>query len=149
MIIDTCYPILVVEDSMEDFEVIKEALEEAGLANPIFHCKEGEEALDFLFHQGEFKDEKKVPRPILILLDLNLPGTSGREILKDIKEDDGLRKIPVIVLTTSDDERDIEKCYNYGANSYVQKPVDVEGFFKAVKRLKEFWCEIVIFPMMK
>ena len=82
----------------------------------------------------------------MILLDLNLPGTDGREVLEEVKSDPDLRTIPVIVLTTSTDERDIHKCYSEGANSYVQKPVDFEGFLQAVRRLNDFWFELVIFP---
>jgi two-component system response regulator len=82
----------------------------------------------------------------LILLDLNLPGTDGREVLEEIKNDPKLRTIPVIVLTTSSDGEDIEKCYRAGANSYIQKPVDLDGFFAAIQRLKNFWFEVALLP---
>ncbi|MBS1212917.1 MAG: response regulator, partial [Proteobacteria bacterium] len=84
--------------------------------------------------------------PIVILLDLNLPGTDGREVLAEIKQDERLRQIPVVVLTTSSDERDIERCYQMGANSYIKKPVDLEGFMRAIQLLKDYWFEIVILP---
>lgn len=139
-------PILLVEDSPEDFEATVRALRRAGLANPIFRCEDGDEALDFLYKRGRFADPKSAPRPGIILLDLNLPGTDGREVLTTVKADPALRSIPVVVLTTSTDERDIERCYHAGANSYVNKPVDLDGFLRAVQRLKEFWFEIVIVP---
>jgi len=139
-------PILIVEDSLVDFEVIVESFEELGILNPIYHCKEGEEALDFIFQRGEYSNKAKAPRPTLILLDLNLPGTDGREVLAEIKKDNFLKSIPVVVLTTSTNERDIEKCYSYGANSYLQKPIDVEGFSRLMKAIKEFWCELAILP---
>ncbi len=139
-------PILIVEDSPEDYEAIARAFEKAHIANRIFHCEEGDEALDFLFHRGEFASRDDYPRPGIILLDLNLPGTDGREVLQEIKESPALKTIPVLVLTTSTDERDIETCYQAGANSYIQKPVDVRGFMSAVGRLKEYWLELVILP---
>ena len=93
-----------------------------------------------------YADEEAAPAPAIILLDLNLPGTDGREVLKEIKSDPGLRMIPVIVLTSSSDERDIQACYAAGANSYLKKPVDLKGFIEAATRLKDFWLEIAILP---
>ena len=138
--------ILLVEDSPEDYETTVRALRKAGLANPIHRCEDGDEALDFLFHRGRYADPASAPRPGIILLDLNLPGTDGREVLAAVKADQSLRSVPVVVLTTSTDERDIDRCYQAGANSYVNKPVDLEGFMRAVQRLKEFWFEVVIVP---
>lgn len=142
-------PILLVEDSPEEYEATVRALKKAGLANPILRCEDGEEALDYLFRRGRFADPAAAPRPGIILLDLNLPGTDGREVLDAVKADDGLRSIPVIVLTTSTDERDIERCYQAGANSYVKKPVDIGGFMQAVQRLRDYWFEVVILPKGK
>lgn len=139
-------PILLVEDSPEDFETTERAFRKSGLRNPIFRCSDGEEALDYLFRRGQYADPAKSPRPGVILLDLNLPGTDGRQVLSEIKSVDGLKDIPVVVLTTSSDERDISACYRAGANSYVQKPVDVDGFFKAIERLNGYWFEVVILP---
>ena len=139
-------PILIVEDSPEDFEATVRALNKSGLHNPIFHCSDGEDALDYLYRRGEYGSEDNAPRPGIILLDLNLPGTDGREVLEEIKQDANLKKIPVVVLTTSTDERDIEACYASGANSYVQKPVDLDGFVRAIQRLKDYWFQIVVFP---
>ncbi|MEO6193657.1 MAG: response regulator [Thermoanaerobaculia bacterium] len=136
-------PILLVEDSPEDFETTQRAFRRSGLKNPILRCADGDDALDFLFHRGSHAD---APRPGVILLDLNLPGTDGREVLSEIKANDDLKQIPVIVLTTSADERDVQACYQAGASSYIQKPVDVEGFMKAIERLNDYWFEVVILP---
>lgn len=136
-------PILLVEDSPEDFEATQRAFRRSGLKNPIVRCEDGEEALDYLYRRGRHKD---AVRPGVILLDLNLPGTDGRQVLAEIKQDDTLKQIPVVVLTTSADERDISACYSAGANSYIQKPVDIDGFVKAIERLNGYWFEVVILP---
>lgn len=139
-------PILLIEDSPEDFETTERAFRRSGLKNPIFRCADGDEALEFLHRRGRYAEPDKAPRPGVILLDLNLPGTDGREVLAEIKRDPNLKKIPVIVLTTSKDERDVEACYRFGANSYIQKPVDIDGFMKAIERLNDYWFEVVILP---
>jgi two-component system response regulator len=137
--------ILLVEDSPEDFETTRRALQRSGLQNPIHLCTNGDDALDFLHRRGRHADPPP-PRPGIVLLDLNLPGTDGRQVLEQIKSDAQLKQIPVIVLTTSADERDIAACYLAGANSYVQKPVDFAGFLLAIERLKGYWFEVVILP---
>jgi CheY-like chemotaxis protein len=142
----TSDPILLVEDSPEDYEATLRALRKAGLVNPIHRCEDGEDALDFLHRRGVYASVDKAPRPGLIMLDLNLPGTDGRQVLEEIKTTENLKATPVVVLTTSTDDRDIEKCYRIGANSYVKKPVDLEGFLRAIERLKEYWFEVVILP---
>jgi len=139
-------PVLLVEDNDEDYETTVRAFKKANLANVIFRCEDGDEALDFLFRRGSYADPVKSPRPGIILLDLNMPGTDGQEVLEEIKKDSELKKIPVIVLTTSSDGRDIDGCYEFGANSYIQKPVDIEGFMRAIQMLKEYWFEIAIIP---
>jgi CheY-like chemotaxis protein len=139
-------PILLIEDSPEDFETTERAFRRSGLKNPIYRCVDGDEALDFLYRRGRYAGTDEAPRPGVILLDLNLPGTDGREVLSEIKNDPQLKQIPVIVLTTSKDERDIEVCYRCGANSYIQKPVDLDGFMKAIERLNDYWFEVVILP---
>ena len=139
-------PILLVEDSPEDYEATVRAFKRSGLKNPIFRCDDGDNALDFLRHRGLYADPEKAPRPGVILLDLNLPGTDGREVLTEIKRDDQLKQIPVIVLTTSNDARDVDSCYQAGANSYIQKPVDMDGFLRAIERLKGYWFEVVVLP---
>jgi CheY-like chemotaxis protein len=138
--------ILLVEDSPEDVEATMRALRKAGLANPIHHCADGDEALDYLRRRGKYAKPADAPLPGVVLLDLNLPGTDGREVLAEVKGDAQLRRIPVIVLTTSTDERDVERCYEAGANSYVKKPVDLDGFLEAVRRLSDYWFEVVILP---
>ena len=138
--------ILLVEDSPEDYEVTVRAFRKANLVNPVFRCQDGEEALDYLYQRGRYTDPEQAPRPGLILLDLNLPGTDGREVLAQVKSDAQLRTIPVIVLTTSADERDIEGCYRAGANSYIQKPVSLEAFLRSVQLLKSYWLEVAILP---
>jgi CheY-like chemotaxis protein len=142
-------PILLVEDSPEDFETTERAFRRSGLKNPIFRCADGDEALDYLYRRGSYSDPLKAPRPGVILLDLNLPGTDGREVLSEIKNDPDLKQIPVIVLTTSKDDRDIEVCYRCGANSYIQKPVDLDGFMRAIERLNDYWFEVVILPRLE
>ncbi len=139
-------PILLVEDNPEDYEATVRAFQKTNLINPIIRCETGDDALDYLNRRGGYEDPQKAPRPGVILLDLNLPGTDGREVLAEIKSNDDFKKIPVIVLTTSSDKRDIESCYKAGANSYLQKPVDFEGFFNSIQGLKEFWLEIAILP---
>jgi CheY-like chemotaxis protein len=139
-------PILVVEDSPEDYELTVRALAKTGYGGPLYRCEDGDEALDFLFRSGKYADPKTSPRPGIILLDLNLPGTNGREILTEIKGDDHLKRIPVIVLTTSSETRDIEQCYAHGANSYITKPVDLAGFYEIIRRLTEYWFRVVTVP---
>ena len=139
-------PILLVEDSPEDFEATQRAFRKSGLKNPLVRCEDGDQALDYLYRRGEYADPARSPRPGVILLDLNLPGTDGRQVLNEIKRDEHLRDIPVVVLTTSADERDISACYRAGANSYIQKPVDIDGFMKAIERLNGYWFEVVILP---
>ena len=138
--------ILIVEDSPEDFEATRRSLIKSGVHNGIRRCADGDIALDYLYRRGEFSDPVDSPRPGIILLDLNMPGTDGREVLSEVKSDPDLRKIPIVVLTTSKDERDIDACYAAGANSYVQKPVDFTGLMEAIQRLHDFWFEIVVFP---
>lgn len=139
-------PILIVEDSPEDYEATERALRGAGLKNQLFRCEDGDEALDYLHRRGADADPESAPRPGLVLLDLNMPGTDGRDVLKEIKADSDLKTIPVVVMTTSEDERDIDACCDYGANSYTVKPVDLGKFVEAVQRLRDDWFEIVILP---
>lgn len=139
-------PILMVEDSPEDFYAARRAFEIAGLMNPIIHLENGDDALDYLFQRGAFSPPAKAPKPGIILLDLNLPGLDGHEVLSEIKQSAELKRIPVIVLTTSQDPGDIERCYEAGANSYICKPVDLNGLIAAIQRLKEYWFEIAVFP---
>jgi len=138
--------ILFVEDSDDDFFAAERAFKKARLKNPIQRCTNGDQALDYLFRRGEFTEPNSSPLPGIILLDLNLPGIDGREVLRVVKADPKLRKIPVIVLTTSNAEADIERCYRDGANSYVQKPVGLQDFILAITRLNDYWFEIAVLP---
>jgi two-component system response regulator len=138
--------ILMVEDSQDDFIAAQRTFKKAGLNNPLRRCATGDEAVDYLFRRGAFRNATLAPLPGIILLDLNLPGLDGREVLRQVKADPLLRKIPVIILTTSSAEKDVEQCYSDGANSYVLKPVDIQGFVRAITRLKDFWFEIAILP---
>lgn len=138
--------ILLVEDSPEDYHATLRSFRRAHLANSIYHCEDGESALDYLHQRGDFAEGAKAPRPGLILLDLNLPGTDGYAVLRDIKQDESLASIPVIVLTMSTDEHDIQACYRAGANGYVKKPVDLDGFIQALGRLADYWFQIVVLP---
>lgn len=139
-------PILIVEDSDEDFEATKRAFDRINAQNPILRCLEGGEALDYLHNQGQYKDKDKYPLPGIILLDLNLPGTDGRAVLQEIKNNPKLKNIPVVILTTSNADQDIISCYGTGANSYIQKPIDVKELFKAISMLKDYWFDVVILP---
>lgn len=137
--------ILVVEDSDEDYYATKRAFAKEGIANQLHRCVNGEQALDYLHQKGSY-NKINAPKPNLILLDLNMPKISGKEVLKHIKTDPDLESIPVIIFTTSSDEMDIDQCYDLGANSYILKPVTLERFIGAIKLLKEYWFEIVILP---
>ncbi len=135
--------ILLVEDDQGDVDLIKEALKEGKFHNSLDVVEDGEEAMAFLRREGRFADATE---PDLILLDLNLPKKDGREVLAEIKEDPALRRIPVVVLTTSEAEKDIIKSYDLHANCYITKPVDLDQFIKIVRSVQEFWLSIVKLP---
>jgi len=132
--------ILLVEDNPGDARLTREALRDAKVRNHLHVAADGVEALAFLRREGK---HEAVPKPDLILLDLNLPKKDGREVLDEIKRDDRLRHIPVVILTTSQAERDIAESYRLRANAYVTKPVDLEQFLKVVRSIEHFWLEIV------
>ncbi len=132
--------ILLVEDNPGDARLTREALRDAKVRNRLHVAADGVDALAFLRREGK---HAAVPKPDLILLDLNLPKKDGREVLDEIKRDDGLRHIPVVILTTSQAERDIAESYRLRANAYVTKPVDLEQFLKVVRSIEHFWLEIV------
>jgi two-component system response regulator len=138
--------ILIVEDSDDDYATTQRAFRKAGLSNPVQRCVTGDQALDYLYQRNRHADPATAPRPGIILLDLNLPGTDGREVLARVKADPALRAIPVIVLTTSSASDDVDHCYHAGANTYIQKPVDMQGFIDAILRLKEYWFEVAVLP---
>ncbi len=140
------HPILIVEDNDYDFDQTVRAFQRSRLANPIFRCVNGDDALDFLYHRGEYTDPASAPRPSIVLLDLKLPGTDGHEVLQIVKADTDLKSIPVVMLTTSEDERDIQACYLAGANTYIRKPVTFDGYLEAVQRLEQYWFHIAVLP---
>ena len=135
--------ILLVEDNPGDARLTIEALKEAKVRNKLIHLLDGVEALSFLRRQGKYA---RVQRPDLILLDLNLPRKDGREVLAEIKSDEQLKRIPVVILTTSQAEEDILRAYNLNANCYVSKPVDLDQFIKVVRTIEDFWLTIVKLP---
>jgi two-component system response regulator len=131
--------ILLVEDSVSDAELTIRALKKHNMANKLVHLENGAEALDYLFANGAYSEREVKNIPKLILLDINMPKVGGIEVLKQIKGDERTRKIPVIMLTSSKEDPDIDKCYDLGANSYVVKPVGFESFMKAVSELGMYW----------
>ena len=136
--------ILLVEDNPGDVRLTVEVFEEAKIQNNVHVVCDGEEALAFLHREGEYASK---PRPELILLDLNMPKKDGREVLAEIKSDDSLKCIPVVILTTSEEERDILKAYELHANCYITKPADLHQFIKVVAYIKDFWLSIVKLPV--
>jgi CheY-like chemotaxis protein len=131
--------ILLVEDEPAHAELTRRAIRKAGNANRVFTVSDGEEALDYLYHSGKYEDNVKYPLPGLILLDIKLPGIDGIEILKTIKEDALLKRIPVIMLTTSEREEDIARSYNHYANSYLTKPVGFKEFEEKIMQIEFYW----------
>jgi len=134
--------ILLVEDNMSDTELTIRALKKNNLANKLVHLEDGQEALDFIFAEGNYSDRKIADVPRMILLDLKMPKINGIEVLRRIKTDERTSKIPVVVLTSSKEDPDIQACYALGVNSYVVKPVDFNEFQKAISELGLFWMII-------
>lgn len=135
--------ILLVEDNEGDIILTKEAFEECKVKTEISIARNGQEALDFLFKRGKFSTSKK---PDLILLDINIPIFNGHEVLKQIKSDSILKKIPVIILTTSSSQKDIDEAYENHCNGYIKKPLDVLEFINAVLKIEEFWLQLTTLP---
>jgi chemotaxis family two-component system response regulator Rcp1 len=135
--------ILLIEDNPGDVRLTQEALRDGKVINNLTVVSDGVEALDFLRQKGPYADAK---RPDVILLDLNLPRKDGREVLAEIKEDSELKRIPVVVITSSKSEEDVLRSYNLHANCYVTKPVDLEQFVTVVKSIEDFWVGIVKLP---
>ena len=135
--------ILLVEDSPADVALTQEALEDSKLSNNLYIVNDGEEALAFLHKEGKYAS---MPKPDLILLDLNLPKKTGLEVLREVKKDETLRLIPVVIMTVSKDEKDIVESYRLHANCYIRKPVKFGEFIEIVKSIKNFWFSIVTLP---
>lgn len=138
--------ILMADDDADDRFLAAEALQEARLRNGICFVKDGEELMDYLYHRGEFADSEKSPRPGIILLDLNMPRKDGREALEEIKADHDLRRIPVVVLTTSKAEEDVLRSYDMGVSGYITKPVSFEGLIDVMRIIGKYWFDIVELP---
>ncbi len=135
--------ILLVEDNPGDVRLAKEALKECKIDNTVYVVEDGIEALAFLHKEGR---HEKAPRPDLILLDLNLPKKSGREVLAEVKADPELKRIPIVVMTVSRDEEDVLKAYNLHANCYITKPIDFGQFIRITQSIENFWFRIVKLP---
>lgn len=135
--------ILLVEDSLADAMLTRKMFQQLNTPNNLYIVEDGVEAIAFLNQEGKYK---KSPVPDLILLDLNLPRKNGKEVLAEIKSDERFKNIPVIILSTSEDERDILKCYENYANCYLTKPVNIKDFKKSIRIIEEFWLNLVHFP---
>ncbi|QRK08794.1 response regulator [Archangium violaceum] len=139
-------PILVVEDNDEDFDMLQMTFQGVGIPNPLYRCAEGEEALAFLHRTGRYAGPEPAPRPGLILLDLNLAGLDGRQVLEHVKNDPLLKSIPVIVFSTSDNPKDVQSVYANGASGYLLKPVDLTRFERMIQLFKDFWLDHIVMP---
>ena len=140
------FDILLVEDNPADVELTIEAFRRSHKGNRVVVCRDGEEALDFLFHRGKFAKAGSAPRPDLILLDLNLPKKNGVEVLELVKTNPQMKDIPVVVLTTSDRDEDISRCYKIGAISYLTKPVQFDDCLKLVEDIQQYWLQVSKLP---
>ena len=138
--------VLVAEDDLEDQLLIQDAFEESGLQHELRFMNDGEELLAYLYQDGPYTDVAKAPMPDLLLLDLNMPRRDGREVLSILKADPERRRIPVVVMTTSNAEEDISKSYDLGVNSYIVKPVSFDGLMDVVQSLETYWFKHVKLP---
>ncbi|TGK03220.1 response regulator [Leptospira langatensis] len=134
------YDILYAEDNPNDAELTLRGFRKNNLVNQVFHVKDGEEALEFLFTKGRYKDRENTGRPLFVLLDLKMPKVDGLEVLKEIKSSENLRTIPVVMLTSSAEEKDIVESYKLGVNSYIIKPVEFEKLIVTVSEIGQYWC---------
>jgi CheY-like chemotaxis protein len=139
--------LLVVEDSNDDFKMLQRLMQRMEVRNPIIRCVNGDEALDFLYQEGSYKDTEGVAKPSVILLDLNLPGIDGRDVLERLKQDGSLKEIPIVVFTTSSSPKDVEFCYQKGANGYLVKPMDADELQRTVQAFVDYWLEVNIPPI--
>lgn len=137
---------LMADDDPDDRLLTKEAMEESRVLNDLRFVEDGEELMDYLTQRGKFSDPEAAPRPNVILLDLNMPRKDGREALKEIKADPNLRRIPIVIMTTSKSEEDILRSYDLGASSYITKPVTFEGLIDLMKTMGQYWVEFVELP---
>lgn len=139
-------PILIVEDNYDDYESTMRSLQKNHLMIPVQWCKTGQQAIDYIYKQGEFSESPDVKTPVLVLLDLNMPGMNGRDVLEKIKSDPEKRSIPVVMLTTSSNDKDVKECYRVGASTYIQKPVRFEELIEAIRAMKDYWFGVALLP---
>ncbi len=144
--IDRPANVLLAEDNEPDQRTVQRGFSKAKLNINLSIVEDGEECMAFLRNEGRFADKEAHPRPDLLLLDINMPKMDGGEVLRQIREDKKLRSLPVVILTTSDQERDVVASYQNGANAYITKPVEPGRFMETVRRLEEFWFELVVLP---
>jgi CheY-like chemotaxis protein len=138
--------ILLVEDDAGDQEITRRSLAKAKLKNDLFIVEDGEQALDYLFRRGAYTDPAVSPRPDLVLLDLNLPKVDGRQVLEEIRKTPELKRLVVVIMTTSQQEADIVRSYELGVNSYVTKPMDFDQFSKVIQDIGHYWFQVVVLP---
>ncbi len=138
--------ILLVEDNRMDIELVLDAFREVRLGNTVHVSHKGEQALDYLFGREPYHDRQQYPLPDIILLDLKMPGIDGFEVLRQVKSAPGLKRLPVIILTSSQEEGDLALSYDCGANSYLVKPGSFEGFLKVVQQVKDYWLTLNVGP---
>jgi CheY-like chemotaxis protein len=138
------YPILLVEDNIDDILITKRALEKGRIRNKLYITHDGEEAIEFLKKHGKYKDS---PTPTLVLLDLKMPKLDGFGVLRQVKNDEALKSIPIIVLTSSERDKDIELAYKLGCNSYIMKPVNFDNFIKTILSIEYYWLTISKIPL--
>ena len=139
-------PILIVEDSDEDYAALSWAMRKLGISHRTVRCADGDDTLDYLRGRGAHAGRSAAAPPPLILLDLNLTASDGCDVLAEIKRDERLRTIPVVVWTTSASAADVDRCYRSGANSYVLKPLDMDTFLREVEALTRYWFDVVTLP---
>jgi CheY-like chemotaxis protein len=138
--------ILMVDDDLDDFFLARDAFRETGIPNDFELITDGEELMDYLYRRGKFLSLQNSPLPILILLDLNMPKKDGREALAEVKKDPDFRRIPIVVFTTSKEDKDISCCYCLGASSYITKPATFDALVEVMKKLAEYWLKVVRLP---
>lgn len=140
-------PLLIAEDSDEDFEVLELLMQQMQVQNPIHRCTNGDKVLDFVYQEGAGSEQRPAQTPSVILLDLNLPGTDGREVLEQLKQDQSFKEIPIVVFTTSSNPKDIEFCYQNGANGYLIKPLDSDELERIVQAFVDYWLQTNVAPL--
>jgi CheY-like chemotaxis protein len=139
-------PLLIVEDSDEDYSTFLRIVRECEFQRPVYRACDGEDALDYLYQRGHYGDPQIAPRPAVIVMDLNLPGTDGREVIEQVKQDQSLKDIPIVVLTTSSNPRDVDSCYQFGINSYMLKPIGVPALRRTIKDFLHYWFNAIVLP---